>query len=167
MKQLNIFSSQQEESPTSHTWVVYIDGASRGNPGKSGAGIMIRKDGEIVCQEGFYLGIKTNNQAEYYALLLGLFFLSQYAHKNDVIRIVSDSELLVKQIGGSYKVKNDGLQPLYTFAMNIINKRPMSLIHVMRTDNVEADALANKGVDSKKVLPKSFLTLLKEHGISV
>ena len=166
MKQLDIFSSSKESSQP-HTWAVYIDGASRGNPGKAGAGIMMRKDGEIVCQEGFYLGIKTNNQAEYYALLLGLFFLSQYAHQNDAIRIASDSELLVKQIAGSYRVKNEGLQPLYTFAINIINKRPMTVMHVMRTDNTEADALANKGVDSKKPLPDPFLKLLKDNGISV
>src|SRR5579872_5661184 len=107
MKQLSILP----EKPSA-VWMVHIDGASRNNPGKSGAGIFIKKDGQVVCQEGFYLGVKTNNQAEYYALLLGLFLLKQYATVHDTIWLASDSQLLVRQIQGMYKVKHAGLKPL-------------------------------------------------------
>lgn len=162
MKQQTIFDDQ----PT-HSWTVYIDGASRNNPGKAGAGIFIQKDGEVVCKEGFYLGIKTNNQAEYYALLLGLFLLQQYAQKNDTIRLASDSELLVKQIKGAYRVKNEGLKPLHICAQKMIVQLPIEIMHVMRSDNVQADKLANQGIDSKNPLPDSFMALLKDHGITV
>ncbi len=148
-----------------HNWVVYIDGASRNNPGKAGAGIIMRKDGEVVCREGFYLGIKTNNQAEYYALLLSLFFVHRYAQKNDIIRIASDSELLVKQIAGIYKIKNEGLKPLFVLAQSLLQTYTIKIMHVVREDNVEADALANKGIDTKKPVPASFKAMIQKHGI--
>ncbi len=166
MKQLKIFSSSSMDE-NNHTWVVNIDGASRNNPGKSGAGIVMKKDGQVVSKEGFYLGIKTNNQAEYYAFLLGLFFLKKYAKAKDTIRVASDSELLVKQIEGLYKVKNEGLKPLHTLALTFLQKMPITIMHVVRSDNVVADKLANKGIDHKNPLPNSFLTLLKKNGISL
>lgn len=162
MKQQSIFGND-----TSHTWTVYIDGASRNNPGNAGAGIFIKKDGEVVCQEGFYLGVKTNNQAEYLALLLGLFLLKMYAKPSDIIRVASDSQLLVRQVEGRYKVKNDGLKPLHQLAQTLIADMPIEIMHVMRTDNVDADRLANLGVDSKKKMPDDFLSLLTDHGIAV
>lgn len=148
-------------------WTVYIDGASRNNPGKSGAGIFIKKDDQVVCQEGFYLGIKTNNQAEYYALLLGLFLLKQYAKPDDTALLASDSQLLVRQVQGIYKVKNEGLRPLHALARKIIADMSIEFMHVMRTDNVDADLLANQGIDTKKTLPKEFTALLMEHDIVV
>ncbi len=151
----------------SHTWTVFIDGASRRNPGQSGAGIFIKKDGETVCSEGFYLGIKTNNQAEYLALLLALYFIDRYASASDTILIASDSELLVKQISGIYRIKNEGLQPLYLLAKQYFEIYPIELLHVMRDNNKEADALANKGLDSKKSVPDAFKELLKKHLISL
>ena len=151
----------------SHTWTVFIDGASRRNPGKSGAGIFMQKDGEIVCKEGFYLGIKTNNQAEYLALLLALYFIDQYASSSDTIRIASDSELLVKQMKGLYRIKNEGLQPLHRLAQSYLTKYPIELLHVFRNNNTEADALANKGLDSQKSVPEQFKELLKAHQISL
>ena len=144
----------------SHTWVAFIDGASRRNPGKSGAGIFIKKDGETVCKEGFYLGIKTNNQAEYLALLLALYILDRHASPSDTIRIASDSELLVKQMSGIYRVKNEGLQPLYLLAKKYFETYPIELLHVTRDNNTEADALANKGIDTKKSVPDAFKELL-------
>lgn len=150
-----------------HNWTVYIDGASRNNPGKSGAGVFMKKDGEVVCREGFYLGIKTNNQAEYLALLLGLFFIDRYVDIKDEIRIVSDSELLVKQIRGLYKVKNEGLKPLHALAQSLIPKHTIQVLHVLRTDNKEADKLANKGIDTKKTVPQSFVAMLGEHNITL
>ncbi len=150
-----------------HTWTIFIDGASRNNPGKAGAGIVMKKDGQNVSVEGFYLGIKTNNQAEYLALLLGLFFIEQYAHPEDTIRIVSDSELLVKQFLGEYRVKNEGLKPLHTLARTMARNYCIDILHVLRHDNKEADSLANKGIDSKKTLPKSFIAILKSNNISL
>lgn len=150
-----------------HTWAIYIDGASRNNPGLAGAGIVMKKDGENVSLEGFYLGIKTNNQAEYFALLLALFFIQQYAHHNDTIRIISDSELLVKQMRGEYKIKNEGLKPLYQIAHIMKEHYTIQFIHTMREDNKEADALANKGINTKKPLPPSFISLLAHHHIQL
>ncbi len=170
MKRQNDDRAQQQSilpQKDVHTWAIHIDGASRNNPGKAGAGIVMRKDGEVVSREGFYLGIKTNNQAEYYALLLSLFFVHRYAHPDDLIRIASDSELLVKQIAGRYKIKNEGLKPLFALAQTLLNTYTIKIMHVMREDNVEADEMANKGVDSKKPVPKAFKTLLEEHRISL
>ena len=150
-----------------HSWVIHIDGASRNNPGKSGAGIVMKKDGEVVSREGFYLGIKTNNQAEYYALLLSLFFVHRYAQPDDLIRIASDSELLVKQMAGTYKIKNEGLKPLFALAQSLLSAYTIKIMHVMREDNVEADAMANKGIDSKKAVPRTFMATLQKHGISL
>lgn len=152
---------------TQHTWTVFVDGASRRNPGKSGAGIFIQKDGETVCSEGFYLGIKTNNQAEYLALLLALFFIDQYASESDIIRIASDSELMVKQLRGIYRIKNEGLQPLFRLAKIYFEKYPIEMLHVLRDNNKQADALANKGVDSLKPVPDKFKTLIEQHRIPI
>ncbi len=150
-----------------HTWAIHIDGASRNNPGKAGAGVVMKKDGEVVSREGFYLGIKTNNQAEYYALLLSLFFVHRYAQKDDLIRIASDSELLVKQMAGTYKIKNEGLKPLFALAQSLLSAYTIKIMHVMREDNVEADAMANKGIDTKKAAPSAFIAMLKKNGISL
>ncbi len=150
-----------------HSWSLYIDGASRKNPGKAGAGVFITKDGETVGREGFYLGIKTNNQAEYIALLLALYFVEEYADPADIIRIASDSELLVKQIAGIYRIKNEGLIPLYSLARGYFQKYPIELFHVLRGDNKQADLLANKGIDTKRPLPKGFIELLQKHRIDI
>ncbi len=152
---------------TTHTWSVYIDGASRNNPGKAGAGVFITKDGETVCAEGFYLGTKTNNQAEYIALLIALYFIHTYARSSDTIRIASDSELLVKQMRGIYRVKHEGLMSLFACAQQLIRKYPIELIHVLRSDNKKADLLANKGIDSKHKLPDGFITLMHQYGITL
>jgi ribonuclease HI len=160
--QQSIFSKNE-----THSWIIHIDGASRNNPGKAGAGIVMKKDGEVVSREGFYLGIKTNNQAEYYALLLTLFFVHRYAHSHDLIRIASDSELLVKQMAGSYKIKHEGLKPLFRLAQSLMSAYTINIMHVVREDNVEADAMANKGIDSKKPVPTAFIAMLQEHGIEL
>lgn len=150
-----------------HTWSVFVDGASRRNPGKSGAGIFIQKDGQTVVSEGFYLGIKTNNQAEYLALLLALYFISKYASETDIIRIASDSELMVKQLNGIYRIKNEGLAPLFRLAQTYFTTYPIEMLHVLRDSNKRADALANKGVDSQKQVPDEFKQLLSDHGVAL
>src|SRR5579862_8217660 len=107
MKQLTLFDAHETSSKqTASSWRVCIDGASRNNPGPSGAGIFITKNKKAIYEEGFYLGKKTNNQAEYLALVIALFFLHEHAHSADAIHIISDSELLVKQVRGVYKVRN-------------------------------------------------------------
>ncbi len=150
-----------------HTWTIFIDGAARNNPGKAGAGVVIKKDGVVVTMKGFYLGTKTNNQAEYLALLLALFFITHAAHQHDTIHIISDSQLLVKQFRGEYKVRNEGLKPLHALAQTLARAYPLEITHVMREDNTEADALANEGIDKKKSLPVSFITMLKKHHIPI
>ena len=111
MKQLFLFDdldNTQESSvkKKSILWQLYVDGASRNNPGPSGAGLCIFKDGEVAEKHGFYLGKRTNNQAEYLALLLGIFFLKKQISGGDFVEIVSDSQLLVRQLLGAYRVKN-------------------------------------------------------------
>jgi ribonuclease HI len=148
-------------------WKLFIDGAARNNPGKAGAGILLKKDNQELLAQGFFLGIKTNNQAEYLALLLGLFFIHQYAVPGDTIHIVSDSELLVKQILGEYKVKNEGLKPLHTFAQLLMRPYTIHIKHVLRKDNEKADMLANKGIDSAYQPPTPFKTMLEKHNITL
>lgn len=155
------------QSQQIHTWTVHIDGASRNNPGQSGAGVAIEKDGQPVILEGFHLGIKTNNQAEYLALLLALYFIKHYAQPSDIIRIASDSQLLVKQFQGIYRVKHPGLTPLHMIAHKLAQPYTIHMLHVMREDNTQADALANKGIDSKKEVPADFKKLLLTHNITI
>lgn len=170
MKQLKLFdepiSSHVPHEKAKHvSWKVFVDGASRNNPGPSGAGIVIMKNDEPVVQEGFYLGKRTNNQAEYLALLLGIFFLEQQAKPGDNVRIISDSELLVKQINGIYRVKNELLKPLHAFAKKTIERLGCVVTHVLRHENVQADALANQGIDQKKSMPPDFLLMINRHDI--
>lgn len=146
---------------------LFVDGASRNNPGQSGAGIYLLRDSEIVHKEGFYLGIKTNNQAEYMALLLGLFFIGDYHQPGDTVRIVSDSQLLVMQIKNMYKVKNLALQQLHALAQKMLLLYDVRIEHVLRADNTFADAMANEGLDKKNPLPDRFVALLNSHNISI
>lgn len=150
-----------------NTWTLFIDGASRHNPGHAGAGVVVKKNDRVITMKGFYLGIKTNNQAEYLALLLALFFITHTAKPDDTITLISDSLLLVKQFRGEYKVRNEGLKPLYVLAQKLAQPYTINIEHVLREDNIEADALANEGIDKKVSLPAAFSTLLKEHHIEL
>lgn len=129
-------------------WVLYSDGASRGNPGEAGAGAyLINEKGEEI-KLTFYLGHKTNNQAEYEALLLGLRELKKHKVKDLTIR--ADSELLIKQLKGEYRVKHPNLIPLFEEAKKYLVSFPsLKLEHVRREQNEEADALANLAIDEK------------------
>lgn len=155
MKQLSIFAAQDLEEPKREkvVWQLYVDGAARGNPGPAGAGIYIKKEEKAFIKQGFYLGKKTNNQAEYLALILGLCQLLSEAHPQDEIQIFSDSELLIRQIMGIYKVKDATLQRLYKRLMAMLESRLYVVKHVMREKNSIADALANEGVDKKIHVP--------------
>lgn len=127
--------------------VAYIDGGARGNPGPAGYGVyMTDGNGKLVAELSEYLGKQTNNFAEYSGLVAAL----EYALQNefDALKVVSDSELLVKQIRGEYKVKSESLAPIYAEAKELIRKLgTFSIRHVLREQNREADRLANLAMD--------------------
>jgi ribonuclease HI len=127
--------------------VVNVDGASRGNPGESGIGVVIfDKDSNLINEACDYLGVATNNIAEYKALILGLRLSMKYNAKKILFK--SDSELMVKQIKGEYKVKNAQLKLLFAEVQDLFKKLPnWKIMHVPREENKEADLLANKGVE--------------------
>src|SRR5712692_9547635 len=125
---------------------VFTDGASRGNPGHSGAGVVIEDEKGIRLQGCFrYLGRMTNNQAEYLALIDGLKTVA--AWKPDSLQIRLDSNLLVQQIKGKYKVKNVDLKPHYERVMAMLSAQPYDVEYVPREKNRGADALANRAID--------------------
>jgi ribonuclease HI len=127
--------------------VAYIDGGARGNPGPAGYGVRIQSaDGTVLDELHGALGIATNNVAEYNGLLAAL----RWAVENNVsrVQIRADSELLVKQMRGDYKVKNPGLQPLYVRARLLVAELDdVRFEHVRREFNEEADRLSNLGMD--------------------
>ncbi|MGA9530696.1 MAG: ribonuclease HI family protein [Candidatus Babeliales bacterium] len=149
------------------TWTLYTDGASRHNPGKAGAGIIILKNNQPFLGKGFFLGIKTNNQAEYLALLLGIFYVRSALHHDERARLTcfSDSQLLVRQVLGHYRVKNKELIPLHALACSWLMSFDWKIEHIYREENKRADAYANKGLESQKVLPSLFQLELKRQGI--
>jgi ribonuclease HI len=128
---------------------LHVDGASRGNPGESGFGIHVTTpDGREVAALFGYLGKATNNVAEYQALVHGLRFA--LARGASAIEVYSDSELLVRQLEGRYRVKNAGLQPLFHEARSLLARFARAKVaHVPRERNCEADALANRAVDER------------------
>ncbi len=146
-------------------WRIAVDGASRGNPGPSGAGIFIKKDSQVYLQKGFFLGTKTNNEAEYLALVIGLLLVKKDLQPEDKIQIISDSELLIKQMNKEYRVKKPELKKLYDFVQSCLESVSYSCSHVLREYNQEADRLANLGVDKKTSLPLTFLDILRSHEI--
>jgi len=124
-----------------------IDGGSRGNPGPASYGVVVRNPkGEVIAQLKKYIGRTTNNVAEYYGLIAAL----DYAQSNNIraLRIESDSELLVKQMRGQYKVKSEDLKPLFERAKKMSQSfSSFRIDHVYREQNAEADALANEAMD--------------------
>jgi ribonuclease HI len=124
-----------------------VDGASRGNPGPASYAVIIRRpDGSVVYQLGKYLGLATNNVAEYFALITALDYCA--ATNISRLRIRSDSELLVRQMQGRYKVKSESLKPLHERALKQSKTLAYFAIeHVPRELNSEADALANVALD--------------------
>lgn len=124
------------------------DGAARGNPGPAGIGVCIRDaKGEVVAEIAEYLGETTNNQAEYRALLAGL--ERAIALNASEIEVRADSELMVRQINGQYKVKHPDLKPLFEQAKALLTKFSKSTVcHVRREENRDADALANQAIDA-------------------
>lgn len=126
---------------------IYTDGAARGNPGPAGAGWVILGDqGRELVQKKKYLGELTNNQAEYQALLYALEDAQKLGGKG--LCLFADSELMVRQINGDYKVKNEGLKPLFQKALLTLSKfQEYTINHIPREQNAKADQLANEAID--------------------
>jgi ribonuclease HI len=128
-------------------WRLYCDGASRGNPGPAGAGAALyTPQGELAAQQGEYLGEATNNVAEYRALLLGLKLARDLGLSR--VHVFADSELLVRQLTGRYRVKSPHLFPLWQQAKKELqNFEACAISQVARAENRLADALANRAID--------------------
>jgi probable phosphoglycerate mutase len=130
---------------------VYTDGGARGNPGPAGFGVVVKDEsGAIVYQHPKFLGITTNNQAEYAGLLHALSWVKSHTPTPSGVHFYSDSELMIRQLTGLYKVKSPLLFPLYTQAKTIIDSFPFPIYfhHVLRHLNKQADMLANEAMDS-------------------
>jgi ribonuclease HI len=127
--------------------VVYIDGGARGNPGPAGYGVRIEDEqGALIEEFHGFLGSSTNNVAEYNGLLAALRYAQEHGHRR--VRIKSDSELLVKQMRGEYRVKSPGLQPLHQQARLLAGALDrVAYEHVRREQNKDADRLANLAMD--------------------
>src|ERR1700733_12402629 len=138
----------EASSPATSDWInAHCDGGARGNPGPAGYGALIQNhEGMVLAELSEFLGMRTNNYAEYSGLLGCL----QYAldHHHPRLRVVSDSELMVKQIQGKYQVKSPDLKPLYDEAKRRIAKlEAFEISHALRHKNKDADRLANEAMD--------------------
>jgi ribonuclease HI len=133
--------------PTSEkAWLLMVDGAARGNPGEAGCGAVIfDENGTTVKELSRYLGRATNNVAEYEALLMGLKAVLELGKKQ--ICVQSDSELLVRQLNGEYRVKDEKLRVLFQKAVQLLSQfDDYRIVHVPRESNRRADHLANRGI---------------------
>ena len=133
-------------------WTIYSDGGARGNPGIAGGGVVIQRDGLAIKEIAKKFGKKTNNQAEYLALLTGIsWLLEQERDDSDKYEFFLDSELVVRQLNGQYRVKDAGLKELYLQVVEGIGKlgKEVNIGHVRREINQEADRLANLAMDEQ------------------
>jgi ribonuclease HI len=138
----------EETSEPAGEWLVaHCDGGSRGNPGPSAYGAVIEDvQGREVARLSQFLGRQTNNYAEYSGLLAVLSWALEHGHRR--LRVVSDSELMVKQMRGQYKVANPGLRPLWEEAKRLAGRLDgFEIRHTLRGGNKEADRLANEAMD--------------------
>ena len=152
-------TGKAKESPARASAVtsgrLFVDGGSRGNPGASAIGVVLQDAaGSVVAEFGRAIGPATNNVAEYRALLAGLDLAEQRGFQE--IAVFSDSELLVKQIHGTYRVKNEGLKPLYKEALARLGSfQRATVTHVGREKNTEADRLVNRALDESAGVAKA------------
>jgi probable phosphoglycerate mutase len=141
-------SGTHQDSHSSSTWIhAHCDGGSRGNPGPAGFGALITDaKGTTLAELSEFLGVRTNNYAEYSGLLAVIQWALEHGHTR--LKVVSDSELMVKQIQGKYKVNSPDLKPLWQTARDRIAKlKGFEISHALRHKNKEADALANQAMD--------------------
>ena len=138
---------ESRENPPERYLIAHSDGGARGNPGPAGYGVVIQDEtGHKVAALSEYLGHQTNNFAEYQGLIAALEYALKHGPK--ALKVISDSELLVRQIKGIYKVKNPTLQDLYARAKQLISHFDwFSIGHALREHNQEADRLANEAMD--------------------
>src|SRR5271169_1358531 len=138
---------ESRENPPEHYLIAHSDGGARGNPGPAGYGVVIKDEaGRKVAALSEYLGHQTNNFAEYQGLIAALEYAIKHGPK--ALKLISDSELLVRQIKGIYKVKNATLQDLHGRAKELIAQLDwFSIGHAFREQNQEADRLANEAMD--------------------
>lgn len=131
--------------------IVHVDGGARGNPGPAAAACVISSpQGETLLERSELLGSVSNNVAEYRALLLGLRSASELGASE--IEVIGDSELIVKQVQGLYKVKHAAMKPLYLEAMQALRGfASWSIRSVPRAKNAHADALVNEALDAAKI----------------
>lgn len=138
---------EARENPPAHYLVAHSDGGARGNPGPAGYGVVLKDEsGRKIAALSEYLGHQTNNFAEYQGLIAALEYAVKHGPK--ALKVISDSELLVRQIKGIYKVKNAVLQDLHGRAKELISQLDwFSIGHALREHNQEADRLANEAMD--------------------
>ena len=168
MEQLNLFTQNDCTVDVSycdepHVWKLYTDGASRCNPGPSGIGFSLLNGTEVVCEQGFYIGNRTNNQAEYTALLVGILYAKEFMKPSDKLAVFSDSQLLIRQMNRQYRVRDVQLQKLQQIAFDLLKGYKYSFCHIYREQNCRADELANRGVDKKIPLPKKIIDVLSQY----
>jgi len=144
----NLFENEAAgDEPPGGWYVAHCDGGSRGNPGPAGYGAVVEDPkGQVVAQLSEYLGRQTNNYAEYKGLLAVLDWA--LANRARRLRVISDSELMVRQMKGRYKVKSPGLRPLWEEAQRrALKLKGFEMRHTLRGGNKEADRLANEAMD--------------------
>ena len=148
MKQASLF--EKPATTDAFTVVANIDGGARGNPGPAAYGVVVRDaSGKVLAELAQYLGIQTNNFAEYSGLLAALEYA--VAKNYHSLKVISDSELLVRQMLGRYKVSSPALKDLYARAQSLVRKlERFSIEHVLRERNKDADRLVNKILDEKQ-----------------
>lgn len=133
-------------------WIAYIDGGSRGNPGEAGYGVSIQgPDGEVIEEIYGYLGKATNNVAEYAALIAML----EHADRRGIrdLTVHSDSQLLVRQVRGEYRVKNPVLQEMHARALALLERLgAVVILHIPREENRRADYLANRAMNLRRTV---------------
>jgi len=143
----SLFPTDPSPAPSNELLIAHCDGGSRGNPGPAGYGAVIEdQNGRILARLSEYLGKRTNNYAEYSALLGVLAWALE--HKQTRLRVVADSELMVKQMQGKYKVNSPDLRPLWEEARRRASQlERFEIAHTLRGGNKEADQLANDAMD--------------------
>jgi ribonuclease HI len=128
--------------------LIYTDGGARGNPGPAACAAVIMHGGKTVEAKKYLGDARTNNQAEYEGLLLGLSEAKRHRFAGHTVEVRMDSELIVKQMRGEYKVKDAGLKPLHAHARELLSAFPhVRFVHVPREENAEADRLVNEAID--------------------
>lgn len=156
-------------APPDSYLIAHVDGGSRGNPGPAGYGVVITdRAGKKIATLHEYLGRQTNNYAEYQGLLAALDYSLTHGHR--ALKVVSDSELLVKQIRGEYRVKSPALLDLYQRSRQMISQFEwFSIQHTLREGNQEADRLANmamdKGTGRTKPSPAPIASIREFEGV--